>query len=73
MGTLTNQTPRADRLTSSRVVSIGMNVRDVSRVLEISFKDALDLCSFIAQMDEYDTKDEQLAGLGELLKELIEK
>lgn len=69
MGTLFNQKPRMDRLTDNRIISIGKNIKDISKKLEISFNDALNLYLTVAKIDDYDTKDEQLASLGELLKD----
>lgn len=70
MGTLINQLPRMERLDESRIISIGETVKTIAKELDISFKDALNLYMAVAKIDDYDTKDEQLAGLGELLKEL---
>lgn len=71
MGTLFNQLPRMERLDESRIISIGETVKTIAKKLDISFKDALNLYMAVAKIDDYDIKDEQLAGLGELLKELL--
>lgn len=72
MGTLFNQRPRQDRLESSRVVAIGREVKEIANELDITFNDALKLYLAVAKVDDYDTKDEQLAGLGKLVQELVE-
>lgn len=72
MGTLFNQPTRMESLEERRVISIGETVKTIAKELDISFKDALDLYMAVAKIHEYDTKDEQLAGFGELLKELSE-
>lgn len=72
MGTLFNQSPREERLTKGRIVAIGTDIKGIAEELDISFNDALNLYLAIAKIGDYDTKDEQLAGFGELLQSLIE-
>lgn len=73
MGTLLNQTPRMDRLTVERIIAVGRDIKEVSKILAISFTEAQNLYLAVAKIDDYDTKDEQLMGLGELLTEFLEK
>ncbi|WP_342566698.1 hypothetical protein MKY09_11555 [Psychrobacillus sp. FSL K6-4046] len=71
MGTLFEQIPRHDRLDKSRIVTIGKEVKEIGEELGISFDNALNLYLAVAKISDYDTKDEQLAGFGELLQNLI--
>lgn len=73
MGTLFNQIPRQERLGTSRVVAVGREVEEIAKELGITFNEAITLYLAVAKIDDYDTKDEQLAGLGELVQTLIEK
>lgn len=72
MGTLFNQLPRMERLTESQIIAIGSSIKEISKELDITFNDALNLYLAVAKIHDYDTKDEQLAGFGELLKEISE-
>ncbi len=72
MGTLNNQLPRVERLKKERVETVGEEIKNISEKLDISFNDALNLYLAVAKIDDYDTKDERLAGFGELLNQLIE-
>jgi hypothetical protein len=72
MRTLFNQTPRKDYFDNYAVKFLdtvktlardhGLTVEETCRILELSMK-----------IDDYDRKDEQLAGLGRLIKDLIEE
>jgi len=72
MGTLFNQTPRKDYFENDAVKFLdtvktlardhGLTVEETCRILELSMK-----------IDDYDRKDEQLAGLGRLIKDLIDE
>ena len=72
MGTLFNQTSRKDYFDNDAVKFLdtvktlardhGLTVEETCRILELSMK-----------IDDYDRKDEQLAGLGRLIKDLIEE
>lgn len=73
MGTLFNQIPRQDRLEKGRIIAIGKEVKEIGKELRIPFDEALNLYLAVAKINDYDTKDEQLAGFGELLQSLIEQ
>lgn len=72
MGTLFNQTPRKDYFDNDNVKFLdtvktlardhGLTVEETCRILELSMK-----------IDDYDRKDEQLAGVGRLIKDLIDE
>lgn len=72
MGTLYDQMPREQRLNKERVEGVGEKIKSISESLKISFSDALNLYLAVAKIDDYDTKDEQLSGFGELLDNLID-
>lgn len=71
MGTLFNQQPRTEHITHERTIRIGKEIKEIAKELEISFTEALNLYMSIMKSDDYDIKDEQLAGFGELLKKLV--
>ena len=71
MGTLQNQPPREDKLTDGRIINLGMNILNISNQLGISFDEALNLYLAAAKINDYDAKDEQLAGYAELIQDLI--
>ncbi len=72
MGTLFNQIPRKHYFDNDAVKFLdtvktlardhGLTVEETCRILELSMK-----------IDDYDRKDEQLAGLGRLIKDLIDE
>lgn len=72
MGTLFNQIPRKDYFDNDAVKFLdtvktlardhGLTVEETCRILELSM-----------EIDDYDRKDEQLAGLGRLIKDLIDE
>jgi len=72
MGTLFNQLPRVEQLKYDEIISLGTTIDDIAGEFDISFKDAIDLYMAAAKMNNYDVCDEQLAGFGELLKDLAE-
>jgi len=72
MGTLFNQPRREDRISEERVIAMGIEIKNVADELDISYQDAINLYLAVAKIDDYDTKDEQLAGLGELFREFID-
>ena len=72
MGTLFNQDSRMEHLKNDRIISIGNRIKKIAEELDISFNDAINLYLAVAKIDDYDAKDEQLMGFGELLKDLVE-
>lgn len=72
MGTLFEQPERLRGLSIERVVSRGFEIKRISDELNISFNEAIDLYLAIAKIDDYEVKDEQLAGFGELFRNFIE-
>lgn len=73
MGTLFKQRPRKDYLTEEILVSNGLKIKNVADKLKISFDEAIQLYLAIAKIHDYDVKDEQLAGFGEIFLSLIDK
>lgn len=71
MGTLFNQLPRMQMLTADRVTTLGCDIQEIADELDISFADAISLYLATAKVDYYDSRDEQLAGFGELVQEFI--
>ena len=73
MGTLLNQLPRMTYRESVELnaVKIGRSVKLIQEDLGITFNQALELYKLSYQVHDGDTKDEQLAGFGELIQDLI--
>ena len=73
MGTLFNQLPRMTYRESVELnaVKIGSSVKLIEEDLGITFNQALELYKLSYQVHDDDTKDEQLAGFGELIQDLI--
>jgi len=69
MGTLKNQDPRQDNLTTDVLLGHGNKIKKVAEKLDISFNEALNLYQVVAKINDYDVKDEQLAGFGEILED----
>jgi cytidylate kinase len=72
MGTLFNQEPRSTFLKQEMIISRGKMFKEVARELEISFSEAIELYLAVAKINDYDIKDEQLAGFGDLINDLKE-
>lgn len=72
MGTLFDQEPRQKRLEKEKVEYVGEQIKAISKSLEITFSDALNLYLAVAKIDDYDSKDEQLSDFGKLFEQLID-
>lgn len=72
MGTLFNQQPRRDHLSVEGVISFGKDMQIIAEELNISTSEALELYLAIAKINDYDTKDEQLSGFGDILQSLVQ-
>lgn len=74
MGTLFNQLPRMHHNNSVELnaFEIGKSVKLIQKDLGITFTQALELYKLSYQVHNDDIKDEQLAGFGKLIQELIE-
>ena len=74
MGTWLNQLPRMTDRESVELnaVKIGRSVKLIQEDLGITFNQALELYKLSYQVHNDDIKDEQLAGFGKLIQELIE-
>ena len=74
MGTLFNQLPRMQHSNSVELnaLEIGESVKLIQEDLGITFNQALELYKLSYRVHNDDIKDEQLAGFGKLIQELIE-
>lgn len=70
MGTLFDQKPRGNYLTKEVFISKGQLIKEVAKELGINFSEAIELYLAVASINDYDIKDEQLMGFGNLLMEL---
>ena len=74
MGTLFSQLPRMQHSNSVELnaLEIGESVKLIQEDLGITFNQALELYKLCYRVHNDDIKDEQLAGFGKLIQELIE-
>ena len=72
MGTLFDQPPRMERLKEDSIIALGISIQNIAGELDITFGEATDLYLAAAKIADYDTKDEQMAGFGELVRELVD-
>ncbi|EMF0288248.1 hypothetical protein KGC99_002147 [Enterococcus hirae] len=72
MGTLFNQQPRRDHLSVEGVIDFGKDMQKIAKELNISISEAVELYLATAKINDYDTKDEQLSGFGEILNSLVQ-
>ncbi|MHA3066600.1 hypothetical protein [Lacticaseibacillus saniviri] len=70
MGTLQNQKPRFDFITEDVAAAFSAEIENIAKTVGISHADALADFLALAKIDDYDRKDEQLAGFGKLLDAL---
>lgn len=68
MGTIDSQLPRKDHLKKGRVISFADQITEIAKESNISYMEALETFKTLALIDDYDTKDEQIAGLAEILR-----
>jgi hypothetical protein len=71
MGTLSHQVPRTTFLDKGRVEAFARKIKEIAKETDITYKEALETYKTVALIDDYDIKDEQLAGFGDLAQELI--
>ncbi|HFI0113172.1 TPA: hypothetical protein ACGO7C_000264 [Streptococcus suis] len=71
MGTLFEQRPRFEQLPTPgyRIVLMANELTDM---FGISFEEALKCIELDHKINDYDVKDEQLAGFGKLLRDYLE-
>ncbi len=72
LGTLFNQQPRRDHLSVDGVIAFGEDMKKIAKELNISISEAVELYLATAKINDYDTKDEQLSGFGEILQSLVQ-
>lgn len=71
MGTLFEQKPRKEQLPTPGY-NIVLAANELSDMFGISFREALRCIEIDHRINDYDVKDEQLQGIGELFQQLIE-
>lgn len=67
MGTVNNQLPRMELLKDSRVSVFADRISEVAKDCDITYMEALETFKTLALIDDYDTKDEQIAGMYEMI------
>lgn len=72
MGTLSHQAPRGDYLKKEDITGTACEIKQISTELKITYMEALETYKALALINGYDTKDEQLAGFGDLAQEFID-
>lgn len=68
MGTIKNQLPRMDHLKKERVISFADTISEIAKKSDITYIEALETFKTLALISDYDAKDEQIAGLAEILE-----
>ena len=71
MGTLFEQTQRIENAFSS-IDAICKEISDLKLYHKLTFDEAMEVIKLSVQIADYDAKDEQLAGFGEILEHLVE-
>lgn len=71
MGTLFEQRPRIEQL-STPGYRIVLMANELTDMFGISFEEALKCIELDHKINDYDVKDEQLAGFGKLLRDYLE-
>ncbi|PFS66414.1 hypothetical protein [Bacillus thuringiensis] len=72
MGTLFNQKPRMEYFHSFGVNFIN-TVKNLAEKNDLTIEETCRILELTMKIDDYDRKDEQLAGIGELIKEMNEQ
>ena len=72
MGTLFNQSPRMEYF-NHYAVGFLERVKDLATEHNLTIEETCRILELAMKIDDYDRKDEKLAGFGELLKQLIEE
>lgn len=71
MGTLTDQRPRMET-SFSETYAICNEIEYVMASYGFTFEQAIEVVKLSVQITDYDVKDEQLAGFGELLQQVVD-
>ena len=71
MGTVFNQLPRMDNLSNDRIINLAKDISKIAKEAGITYIEALETYKTVALISDYDTKDEQIAGIAELLQKLV--
>ncbi|MFW6030505.1 MAG: hypothetical protein ACOCRO_09685 [Halanaerobiales bacterium] len=72
MGTIKEQRPRIENLTKAKLLSQGETLKEIAKKLDITFSEAVDLFLAVAKVNDYDAKDEQIAGLAEIIEDFMD-
>lgn len=72
MGTLTDQNIPRIESSFSGVYEICKEVSDVMYIYDLTFEQVLEVVKLSVQIRDYDVKDEQLAGFGEIMQQLLD-
>ena len=70
MGTLTEQTYRIKQ-SFDNTYPICNEINDLMKTFDLTFEQALEVVKLSVTICDYDVKDEQLAGIGELLQDFV--
>ncbi|MHA3067306.1 hypothetical protein [Lacticaseibacillus saniviri] len=68
MATLKNQPPRQDNLTHVALMALANEVKLLARDAGITYMEALETYNALAKINDYDARDEQLAGFAKILE-----
>ena len=68
MGTVYNQEPRRTFLKEDQVIAFADMISNIAKESKITYLEALETFKALALINDYDTKDEQIAGVAEILE-----
>lgn len=68
MGTLQHQEPRWEKITEDGIKAQVIEFKNIAKEMRVSYENVLATAKFIATINDYDAKDEQLKGFGDLLE-----
>ena len=68
MGTVYNQEPRRTFLKEEQVIDFANMISNIAKESKITYLEALETFKALALINDYDAKDEQIAGIAEILE-----
>ena len=73
MGTVYKQEPRRKFLEEEHVIAFADMISNISEESKITYIEALETYKALALINDYDAKDEQIAGIAEILASIKDR
>lgn len=73
MGTVYKQEPRRKFLEEEQVIAFADMISNISEESKITYIEALETYKALALINDYDAKDEQIAGIAEILASIKDR